>query len=59
VIEGPTEVSRHSVISANKYGANLIHPAFPIAQAARDFKQIDDNRDRSSIEIKSILPAKK
>jgi NADH-quinone oxidoreductase subunit G len=52
-------VSRHSVISANKYGANMIRPAFPIAQAARDFKQIDDNRDRSFLENKSILPAKK
>jgi NADH-quinone oxidoreductase subunit G len=58
-IEGPTQVSRHSVISANKYGANTIRPAFPIAQAARDFKQIDDNRDRSFLENKSILPAKK
>ncbi len=46
-IEGPTKVSRHSVISANKYGANLITPAFPIKQAARDYKLIDDDRDRS------------
>jgi NADH-quinone oxidoreductase subunit G len=40
-------VARHSVISANKYGANLITPAFPIKQAARDYKLIDDDRDRS------------
>ena len=58
-IEGPTNVSRHSVISANKYGAGLIRPAFPIAQAARDYKLIDDDRDRSFLTNQASLPAKK
>lgn len=46
-IEGPMAVPRHSVISANKYAANKITPAFPIKQAAEQYKKIDDNRDRS------------
>jgi NADH-quinone oxidoreductase subunit G len=58
-IEGPTNVSRHSVISANKYGAGLIKPAFPIAQAARDYKLIEDDRDRSFLTNQASLPAKK
>jgi NADH-quinone oxidoreductase subunit G len=59
VIEGPTKVARHSVISANKYGANLIKPAFPIAQAARDYKLIDDDRDRSFLHEPAKIEAKK
>jgi NADH-quinone oxidoreductase subunit G len=59
VIEGPTNVSRHSVISANKYGANLIKPAFPVLQAARDYKQINDDRDRSFLGIQPALPKSK
>jgi NADH-quinone oxidoreductase subunit G len=59
VIEGPTNVSRHSVISANKYGANLIQPAFPVLQAARDYKQINDDRDRSFLGIQPALPTAK
>jgi len=47
------------VISANKYGAGLIKTAFPIAQAARDFKQINDDRDRSFLTNQASLPAKK
>lgn len=46
-IEGPMAVPRHSVISANKYAANKITPAFPMKQAAEQYKKIDDNRDRS------------
>ena len=46
-LEGPTKISRHSVISANKYTANTIMPAFPLKQAAREYKQIDDSRDTS------------
>jgi NADH-quinone oxidoreductase subunit G len=46
-LEGPTKVSRHSVISANKYTANTIMPAFPLKQAAKEYKQIDDSRDTS------------
>jgi NADH-quinone oxidoreductase subunit G len=58
-IEGPTQISRHSVISANKYGANLIKPAFPISQAARDYKLINDDRDRSFLTDQIKLEAKK
>jgi hypothetical protein len=58
-IEGPTQISRHSVISANKYGANLIQPAFPISQAARDYKLINDDRDRSFLTDQIKLEAKK
>jgi NADH-quinone oxidoreductase subunit G len=57
VIEGPTKIARNSVITANKYGANLIRPAFPIQQAAQQYKQIDDNRDRSFLHIPTSLPA--
>ncbi len=46
-IEGPSKVPHNSVISANKYGANKITPAFPLKQAAEQYKKIDDNRDRS------------
>ena len=59
VIEGPTKVSRHSVISANKYGANLIQPAFPIKQAARDYKLINDDRDRTFLPNAKGIEAKK
>jgi NADH-quinone oxidoreductase subunit G len=45
------------VISANKYGANLIRPAFPIQHAAQNFKQIEDDRDRSFLNIPTSLPA--
>ena len=55
-IEGPMAVPRHSVISANKYSANKITPAFPQVQAARDYKKIDDKRDTSFIHQKN-LPA--
>jgi NADH-quinone oxidoreductase subunit G len=57
VIEGPTTIARNSVISANKYGANLIRPAFPIQQAAQSYKQIDDDRDRSFLKNPTSLPA--
>ncbi len=46
-LEGPTKIARHSVISANKYTANTILPAFPLKQAAKEYKQIDDSRDTS------------
>ena len=46
-LEGPTKISRHSVISANKYAANTILPAFSLKQAAKEYKQIDDSRDTS------------
>lgn len=46
-IDGPTLIARSSVISANKYGASTITPAFPLKQAAKEYKQIDDSRDTS------------
>lgn len=45
VIEGPTKIQRSSVISANKYGRNLIaKPEFGIKLAQTQFKPIDDTR---------------
>ena len=43
-IEGPTAISRHSVIMANKYRADTIKPTFGDKLAAATFKQIDDSR---------------
>jgi NADH-quinone oxidoreductase subunit G len=54
-IEGPTLIARNSVISANKYGANKITPAFPLKQAAKEYKQINDDRDRSFLEPQKQL----
>jgi NADH-quinone oxidoreductase subunit G len=45
VIEGPTKVSRHSVISANKYRADLIEkPGFALKVAETQYKDINDDR---------------
>lgn len=45
VIEGPTQVARHSVISANKYRADLIQkPAFALKVAETQYKDIEDER---------------
>jgi NADH-quinone oxidoreductase subunit G len=45
VIEGPTQVNRHSVVSANKYRKDLIKkPEFALKYAAENFKNIDDSR---------------
>ena len=46
-LEGPTKIAGKSVISANKYGASTIFPAFSLTQAAKEYKQIDDSRDTS------------
>jgi NADH-quinone oxidoreductase subunit G len=54
-LEGPTKISRHSVISANKYSANTIMPAFSLTQAAKEYKQIDDSRDTSFLVIQKQL----
>jgi NADH-quinone oxidoreductase subunit G len=54
-LEGPTKIARNSVISANKYGANTIKPAFPLKQAAQQYKQINDDRDRSFLEPQKQL----
>ena len=44
VIEGPTTIPRHSVISANKYRADVIKPDFGLKLAAAQYKNIDDSR---------------
>ncbi len=45
VIEGPTKIERSSVISANKYGKNLIaKPDFALKLAKSQYKKIDDSR---------------
>ncbi|PLK44608.1 2Fe-2S iron-sulfur cluster-binding protein [Emticicia sp. TH156] len=45
-IEGPTKVARASVISANKYGANLVKkPDFALKLAESQYKKIDDKRE--------------
>jgi NADH-quinone oxidoreductase subunit G len=54
-IEGPTLIAHKSVISANKYSANTITPAFPLKQAAEQYKKINDNRDRSFLEPQKQL----
>ena len=54
-IDGPTLIARNSVISANKYGASKITPAFPLTQAAKEYKQINDDRDRSFLEPQKQL----
>ncbi|MBC7891171.1 MAG: (2Fe-2S)-binding protein [Sphingobacteriaceae bacterium] len=54
VIEGPTQVKRASVISANKYGANLTKASFPLKQAALHYKPLDDDRDKSQLGIQPV-----
>ena len=46
-IDGPSKIYRSSVISANKYAKNTIKPSYALKQAAEQYKQIDDDRDRS------------
>jgi NADH-quinone oxidoreductase subunit G len=43
-IEGPAKIARHSVISANKYRADLKKPTFGDKLAASEYKKIDDSR---------------
>ncbi len=46
-ITGPVNVSRHSVISANKYAPNAINkPSFALEYANTNYKKIDDNRPK-------------
>lgn len=57
-IEGPSAVKRASVISANKYSSKFITPSYPLKQAAEQYKQIDDSRDRSFLEpLKELAEA--
>jgi len=55
VIEGPTKVPRHSVISASKYNKNLVKdPGFTLKYAETNYKKIEDSRpfDENLAEIK-------
>ena len=58
IIEGPTKISRSSVISANKYRADTIKPSFGDRLAAADYKPIHDERDTSQLAIQQ-LPAER
>lgn len=56
VLEGPTKMSRHSVISANKYAKDLIgKPSFAINYANHHYKKINDSRsyNKNLAEIKA------
>jgi NADH-quinone oxidoreductase subunit G len=62
VIEGPTKVSRASVISANKYRADEIaKPKFALEYAQENFKKIDDSRpfEHNLAEVKESEDYKK
>jgi NADH-quinone oxidoreductase subunit G len=55
-IEGPSVVERSSVMSANKYGGNLVKkPEFALKTAEEQYKKIDDSRPfyRNMAEIKA------
>ncbi|MEZ0487400.1 2Fe-2S iron-sulfur cluster-binding protein [Fibrella aquatica] len=56
VIEGPTKISRASVISANKYRKDLTVPSFGAKLAAAQYKPIDDARDTSQLDIQQLPP---
>ncbi|WP_020596465.1 2Fe-2S iron-sulfur cluster-binding protein [Spirosoma panaciterrae] len=55
-IEGPTKISRSSVISANKYRRDEIKPSFGQRLAAAEYKAIDDERDTSQLGIQQLAP---
>ncbi len=57
-IEGPTKVSRASVIAANKYRADTVKPSFGKRLAAAEYKPIHDERDTTQLAIKQ-LPAER
>ncbi len=59
ILEGPTKIKRSSVISANKYRADLIKkPDFAMRLAATEYKEIDDARefitDKKTISEQSV-----
>lgn len=56
VIEGPTKISRSSVISANKYRRDAAKPDFQKKLAAATYKEIDDERDTSQLGIQQLSP---
>ncbi|MEZ0538469.1 2Fe-2S iron-sulfur cluster-binding protein [Fibrella arboris] len=56
VVEGPTKISRASVISANKYRKDLTLPSFGARVAAAEYKPINDERDTSQLDIQQLPP---
>ncbi len=56
VIDGPTQIARGSVITANKYRADLQKPSFGDRLAAAQYKPIDDKRDTSQLQIQQLPP---
>jgi NADH-quinone oxidoreductase subunit G len=56
VVEGPTKIARGSVITSNKYRADMIKPSFGDRLAAAQYKPIDDKRDTSQLQIQQLPP---
>lgn len=56
IIDGPTQIARGSVITANKYRADLQKPSFGDRLAAAQYKPIDDKRDTSQLQIQQLPP---
>lgn len=56
VIDGPTQIARGSVITANKYRADLQKPSFGARLAAAQYKSIDDKRDTTQLQIQQLPP---
>lgn len=52
-IEGPAQMNRHSVITANKYRKDMVKPSYAISHAAQNYKNIEDktqyNKDLSEV----------
>ncbi|MGA0559387.1 2Fe-2S iron-sulfur cluster-binding protein [Larkinella sp. VNQ87] len=56
VIEGPTKVSRSSVISANKYRRDTVIPDFQKKLAAATYTDVHEERDTSQLGIQQLPP---
>ncbi|GAB3247710.1 2Fe-2S iron-sulfur cluster-binding protein [Larkinella harenae] len=56
VIEGPTKVSRSSVISANKYRRDAIKPDFQKKLAAATYTEVHEERDTAQLGIQQLAP---
>jgi NADH-quinone oxidoreductase subunit G len=56
IIEGPTKISRSSVISANKYRGDLIKPDFQRKLAAATYTDVHEERDTSQLGIQQLPP---
>ncbi|MFD1142294.1 2Fe-2S iron-sulfur cluster-binding protein [Larkinella insperata] len=56
VIEGPTKISRSSVISANKYRRDTVKPDFQRKLAAATYTDVHEERDTSQLGIQQLPP---